>query len=148
MSTIKGLTRWSTHYLQPAHHLLRTTIPKASSDNTAARFSIMAHKILLLLGAGLNVGSSSLTLFRSQGYRIAAVARTIKPEIKAQADMVLTADFSDPLVMESIFEKVKQKLGVPNVVVYNRKLASLFVWYIEVLVRGMYRQKCLRSKNQ
>ncbi|KAL1799535.1 hypothetical protein ACET3X_003572 [Alternaria dauci] len=79
----------------------------------------MAHKILLFLGAGMNVGTSSLALFRSQGYKIAAVARTIKPNVKAYADMVLTADFSDPRVMEPIFEKVKQELGVPNVVVYN-----------------------------
>ncbi|CAN9321929.1 unnamed protein product [Alternaria alternata] len=79
----------------------------------------MAQKTLLFLGAGPNVGAATLSLFKTKGYKIAAVARTIKPDIEANADICLTADFSDPSVMGQIFEKVEQKLGVPNVVVYN-----------------------------
>jgi NAD(P)-dependent dehydrogenase (short-subunit alcohol dehydrogenase family) len=81
----------------------------------------MAQKTLLFLGAGPNVGAATLSLFKTKGYKIAAVARTIKPDIEANADICLTADFSDPSVMGQIFEKVEQKLGVPNVVIYNRK---------------------------
>ena len=86
-------------------------------------FSIitMTHKTLLFLGAGQNVGASSIALFKSKGYKIAAVARIVRADVKAHADMCLTADFSDPRVMGAIFEKVEQKLGVPNVVIYNRK---------------------------
>ncbi|RYN87525.1 hypothetical protein AA0120_g7248 [Alternaria tenuissima] len=79
----------------------------------------MAQKTLLFLGAGPNVGAATLSLFKTKGYKIAAVARTIKPDIETNADICLTADFSDPSVMGQIFEKVEQKLGVPNVVVYN-----------------------------
>ncbi|CAN9354685.1 unnamed protein product [Alternaria alternata] len=79
----------------------------------------MAQETLLFLGAGPNVGAATLSLFKTKGYKTAAVARTIKPDIEANADICLTADFSDPSVMGQIFEKVEQKLGVPNVVVYN-----------------------------
>jgi len=81
----------------------------------------MAHRVLLFLGAGRNIGALSVALFKSKGYKVAAVARTIKADVEMHSDMHLTADFSDPQVMEMIFEKVEQELGVPNVVVYNRK---------------------------
>ncbi|KAF1978055.1 hypothetical protein BU23DRAFT_577544 [Bimuria novae-zelandiae CBS 107.79] len=79
----------------------------------------MAHKVLFFLGAGRNVGAASVALFKSQGYKITSVARTIKPNVGMYSDMHLTADFSDPQAVEKIFEKVEQNLGVPNVVVYN-----------------------------
>jgi NAD(P)-dependent dehydrogenase (short-subunit alcohol dehydrogenase family) len=81
----------------------------------------MAQKTLLFLGAGPNIGASTLKLFKSEGYKIAAVARTAKPNVKAYADLFLTADFSDPTTVGPIFKKVEQELGVPNVVIYNRK---------------------------
>ncbi|KAH6644183.1 hypothetical protein C7974DRAFT_467856 [Boeremia exigua] len=79
----------------------------------------MAQKTLLFLGAGPNIGAATLSLFKTKGYKIAAVARTIRADIEAQADLCLTADFSDPSVIGPIFERVHQELGVPNVVVYN-----------------------------
>jgi NAD(P)-dependent dehydrogenase (short-subunit alcohol dehydrogenase family) len=100
-------------YMQPYKHLL--------TSNLLFTVVTMAQKTLLFLGAGPNVGAATLSLFKTRGYNIAAVARTIKPDIEANADICLTADFSDPSVVEQIFEKVGQKLGVPNVVVYNRK---------------------------
>lgn len=92
----------------------------------------MAYKVLLFLGAGRNVGASSVALFKSKGYKIASVARTIKADVARHSDMHLTADFSDPQVIEMIFKKVEQKLGVPNVVVYNRK--SCFLLRISLCV--------------
>jgi len=80
----------------------------------------MAHQqILLFLGAGPNVGASSVALFKKKGYKVASVARTIRDEVKAHSDLVLTADFSDPNCIKGIFEKVEEELGVPNVVIYN-----------------------------
>ena len=81
----------------------------------------MACKTLLFLGAGANVGASTVALFKSEGYKVASVARTIRDEVKAHSDLVLSADFSDPSVLKGIFEKVEKELGVPNVVIYNRK---------------------------
>jgi hypothetical protein len=34
-------------------------------------------------------------------------------------DLTIKADLEDPSVVKAIFDKVKAKLGVPNVVVYN-----------------------------
>lgn len=60
-----------------------------------------------------------MALFKSKGYKVASVARTIRGEVKAHSDLVISADFSDPNVFKEIFEKVEKVLGVPNVVIYN-----------------------------
>ncbi|CAD0107987.1 unnamed protein product [Aureobasidium uvarum] len=79
----------------------------------------MTHKVLLFLGAGRKVGAASISHFKKHGYKIASVARSVKPEIEACSDDCLTADFSDPGVMEEVFEKVRKAVGTPNVVIYN-----------------------------
>ena len=82
---------------------------------------IMAQNTILFLGAGGNIGASSVKLFKSKGYKVASVARTIRKEVAEHSDLVMTADFSDPTTIKGIFETVERELGVPNVVVYNRK---------------------------
>jgi NAD(P)-dependent dehydrogenase (short-subunit alcohol dehydrogenase family) len=79
----------------------------------------MAHRVLLLLGAGENVGLATITSFKAQGYKVASVSRTPGDAIRKAADLVLTADFSDPLCVADLFSKVETELGIPNVVVYN-----------------------------
>ncbi|THW78429.1 NAD(P)-binding protein [Aureobasidium pullulans] len=79
----------------------------------------MAQNTVLFLGAGGNIGASSVKLFKSKGYKVASVARTIRKEVSEHSDLVMTADFSDPTTINSIFETVERELGVPNVVVYN-----------------------------
>lgn len=81
----------------------------------------MAHKVLLFLGAGRHLGPSSVALFKSNGYKVASVSRTITGEVKAHSDMCLSADFSDPRSLKEVFDRVEKKLGAPNVVVYNRE---------------------------
>jgi len=81
----------------------------------------MARKVLLFLGAGANVGTSSVQFFKNNGYRVVSVARTIRPEVKAHSDLVLTADFSNPCSIKNIFTQVDEKVGVPNVVIYSRE---------------------------
>jgi NADP-dependent 3-hydroxy acid dehydrogenase YdfG len=93
----------------------------------------MSHKnTLLFLGAGANVGAASVALFKSKGYRVASVARTIRDEVAEHSDLVLTADFSDPGAMQGVFDQVEEKLGVPNVVIYNRE-SFLVRWFHQVL---------------
>lgn len=70
------------------------------------------------------MGAASVALFKSKGYKVASVARTIRDEVAASSDLVLTADFSDPSAIKGVFEKVEQQLGVPNVVIYNREHPS------------------------
>jgi NAD(P)-dependent dehydrogenase (short-subunit alcohol dehydrogenase family) len=79
----------------------------------------MDHRILLLLGAGENIGLASITAFKTQGYKVASVSRTPSDAVRKAADLVLTADFSDPTCITDLFTKVENELGIPNVVVYN-----------------------------
>ena len=79
----------------------------------------MAPKVLLLLGAGKNIGVATVTKFKAEGYKVAAASRNPVNEIRNEADLTLVADFEDPSCIAGIFEKVEKELGVPNVVVYN-----------------------------
>jgi NAD(P)-dependent dehydrogenase (short-subunit alcohol dehydrogenase family) len=61
-----------------------------------------------------------MSKFRSEGYKVAAVARTVKDDLKKAADKVITADLSgDPSNIAKIFEEVEKELGSPSAVVYN-----------------------------
>lgn len=79
----------------------------------------MSAPILLVLGAGANVGSSVARLFRSKGYKVAVAARNVAAEVAGSADLAVKADFSDPSNIKLVFDEVKSKLGNPSVVVYN-----------------------------
>lgn len=67
--------------MQPYKHLLTNIL--------LLTVVTMAQKTLLFLGAGPNVGAATLSLFKPKGYKIAAVARTIKPDIEANAEFCL-----------------------------------------------------------
>lgn len=82
----------------------------------------MASNIILILGAGPNSGLEIIKYFSDKSYKTVAVARNPSEEISKVADLVIKADFSDAANMKAIFDKVREKLGVPNVVVYNGKL--------------------------
>ncbi|KZT25031.1 putative short chain type dehydrogenase [Neolentinus lepideus HHB14362 ss-1] len=79
----------------------------------------MSSPVLLVLGAGPNVGLAVARKFAKQGYKVALAARNPNDEVSKAADLVLKADFSDPSAVVSTFDKVKEKLGIPTVVVYN-----------------------------
>ncbi|KAJ8058033.1 hypothetical protein OCU04_013206 [Sclerotinia nivalis] len=77
-------------------------------------------KIILILGGGPNVGLNVARVFSSKGsYKTVTVSRSPKEELIKASDLSLQADFSDPKSIKGIFDEVKQKFGVPNVVVYN-----------------------------
>ncbi|PVH85805.1 NAD(P)-binding protein, partial [Cadophora sp. DSE1049] len=75
--------------------------------------------IILVLGAGPNVGIHITKYFSEKAYKTAAVARNPSEEVIKAADLVIKADFSDASNIKPIFDEVKEKLGIPNVVVYN-----------------------------
>jgi NADPH:quinone reductase-like Zn-dependent oxidoreductase len=114
--------------------LLLTSHPKPPLPLDQSLTMAAYHNTLLFLGAGANVGAASVALFKSKGYRVASVARTIRDEVAEHSDLVLTADFSDPGAMQGVFDRVEERLGVPNVVVYNREFFAFpllligFVW--------------------
>lgn len=96
-------------------HFLQISTTSVETD------SVMAYKVLLFLGAGRNVGASTVELFKNEGYRVASVARTTHDNVKKHSDLCLTVDFSDPSSIEGVFKRVEKELGVPNVVIYNRQ---------------------------
>jgi NAD(P)-dependent dehydrogenase (short-subunit alcohol dehydrogenase family) len=79
----------------------------------------MASQIVLILGAGPNIGASVAQSFSSKGYKVAAASRNIKPDYSAPTDLTLQADFTDPSSISTVFSTTKSKLGVPNVIIYN-----------------------------
>ncbi|KAJ5753518.1 uncharacterized protein N7511_007671 [Penicillium nucicola] len=79
----------------------------------------MSTPILLLLGAGSNVGHHVARSFAEKGYKIALVSRSLKEEDSTQDQINISANLSDPTSITEIFSKVRTRLGHPSVVVYN-----------------------------
>lgn len=78
-----------------------------------------ASPVILILGAGANIGQAVAKAFVSNGYKVALVARKSN-EADNTADILnFKGDFSDPTSVEGVFAKVRSTLGVPSVVVYN-----------------------------
>jgi NAD(P)-dependent dehydrogenase (short-subunit alcohol dehydrogenase family) len=85
--------------------------------------------VLLILGAGPNVGQSVAKAFAAKGYKIALVSRSLKEGESTQDQLNISADLSDPDSIIQIFSKVKESLGLPSVVVYNGENRALCLEY-------------------
>jgi NAD(P)-dependent dehydrogenase (short-subunit alcohol dehydrogenase family) len=79
----------------------------------------MSSQIILILGAGANIGKSLVHKFSSAGFKVAIASRTLNPELSKLVDHSAKANFSTPSSIKFIFEKVKSEIGVPNVVIHN-----------------------------
>ncbi|KAH7356985.1 hypothetical protein BKA65DRAFT_580230 [Rhexocercosporidium sp. MPI-PUGE-AT-0058] len=75
--------------------------------------------IALILGAGSNVGQHVGLAFAAKSYRIALAARTLNEEDSTPDQLNIKSDFTDPDSIVQTSAKVKSKLGLPSVVVYN-----------------------------
>lgn len=76
--------------------------------------------VVLILGAGSNVGHHVARAFASKGYRVALTARSLEHTDNTADQVNIPGDLSDPNAVVSAFSKVKSLLGVPpSVVVYN-----------------------------
>ncbi|KAJ5319947.1 hypothetical protein PENANT_c040G04409 [Penicillium antarcticum] len=84
----------------------------------------MATPILLLLGAGSNIGHHVARSFAEKGYKIALVSRSLKEEDSTQDQFSISADLSNPTSITEVFSKVRTRLGHPSVVVYNAAAAT------------------------
>ena len=78
-----------------------------------------SSKVLLVLGAGGNVGASVASLFAQNGYKIALAARRLQDAVNDDGHLQIQADLANAESVESAFDKVSTKFGPPNVVVYN-----------------------------
>jgi NAD(P)-dependent dehydrogenase (short-subunit alcohol dehydrogenase family) len=81
--------------------------------------------IVLILGAGANVGRGVAQAFASKGYKVALVARKLEESDNTADQVHIQGDFSDPESVINAFTKVKSLLGLPSVVVYNGKSLSI-----------------------
>lgn len=74
--------------------------------------------VILILGYGANIGKSVANKFSSQGYKVAVAARSVE-EDNTDTFLNIPSDFSKTESITNAFEQVKQKFGIPSVVVYN-----------------------------
>lgn len=79
-----------------------------------------ASPIVLILGAGANIGQGVAKAFAAKSYRVALSSRKA-PTVNFTPDQVhIPSDLSDLESVTRVFSKVKELLGdVPSVVVYN-----------------------------
>jgi NAD(P)-dependent dehydrogenase (short-subunit alcohol dehydrogenase family) len=84
----------------------------------------MSSPIVLILGAGSNVGQHVARAFAAKGYKVALAARSVKESDNTSEQVNVPSDFTDPESIVSAFAKVRASLGVPSVVVYNAGAAT------------------------
>ncbi|KAI1741386.1 putative short chain type dehydrogenase [Xylaria scruposa] len=78
-----------------------------------------SEKIVLIIGAGPNLGSGIASKFRDGGYKVALAARSLTPGLSSEGTLGIKIDLADPTSVPQMFETVKQTWGIPNIVVYN-----------------------------
>lgn len=80
--------------------------------------------VVLILGAGANIGANVARVFAHNGYNVALAARRLQDEIGSDGYLHIHADFADPKSVETAFEIVSKALGPPSVVIYNGSYPS------------------------
>lgn len=75
--------------------------------------------IVLILGAGSNVGQHVARAFAAKNYKVALVARKLKEEESTPNELHIPGDLTNPNAVVDAFAKVKAVFGLPSVVVYN-----------------------------
>lgn len=88
--------------------------------------------VVLILGAGSNIGQAIARTFASKGYKIALAARSLKEADSTDNQLNIPSDFSKTDDVVSAFTKVKKVFGVPSVVIYNGKSSSPTIsWLVD-----------------
>ncbi|EXJ73333.1 uncharacterized protein A1O5_03093 [Cladophialophora psammophila CBS 110553] len=76
-------------------------------------------KIILILGAGPNIGAALAKAFSAKGYQVASASRT-PPKNNDGAALHIPVDLTKPDTVPGVFERVRKELGGEvGVVVYN-----------------------------
>ena len=76
-------------------------------------------KIALIFGMGPRLGLDIAKAFAAKGYKIAGVSRSGRLEGIDHDFELVSADMSKPGSVEQAFAQVKERLGLPSVVIYN-----------------------------
>jgi NAD(P)-dependent dehydrogenase (short-subunit alcohol dehydrogenase family) len=80
--------------------------------------------VVLILGAGSNIGQAVARTFASKGYKVALAARSLKEADSTDNQLNIPSDFSKTDDVVNAFTKVKKVFGIPSVVIYNGKPSS------------------------
>ena len=75
--------------------------------------------VILVLGAGPRIGTSVANAFAAKGYSVALASRKASQANSTANEIHIPTDFADPGTIANAFSQVKEKLGIPSVVVYN-----------------------------
>ena len=76
--------------------------------------------VILILGAGANIGQHVGKAFAAKGYKVALAARIANEADNTSEQIHIASDLTDPSSVVNAFSKVKTLLGVvQSVVVYN-----------------------------
>lgn len=91
--------------------------------------------VVLIFGAGANIGKAVARNFASKGYKVALAARSLKDDDSTDDQLNIPSDVSNTENIVNAFAKVKKVFGIPSVVVYNGKHLLLVVsaevnWHI------------------
>ncbi|KIV82659.1 hypothetical protein PV11_04753 [Exophiala sideris] len=79
--------------------------------------------IVLILGAGPNIGKHVAQSFAAKGYKVALASRTDHRHSTSDDTIHIPTDLSEPNLIIDVFAQVEEKLGAaPSVVVYNGAL--------------------------
>ncbi|KAI1747367.1 hypothetical protein F4782DRAFT_425808 [Xylaria castorea] len=73
--------------------------------------------VALIIGAGAAVGKASAEAFAAVGYKVAVASRTQK--FDTSKFPFFEFDAAEPTQVAALFKKVRQEVGVPEVVIYN-----------------------------
>lgn len=83
--------------------------------------------VILILGAGPNIGQAVARTFASRGYKVALAARSLDEAESTDNQLNIKSDFAHSDDVVNAFNRVNQVFGIPSVVVYNGK-----PWYCEM----------------
>ncbi|ORY25565.1 putative short chain type dehydrogenase [Naematelia encephala] len=75
--------------------------------------------VILILGAGPNIGQAVARTFAYHGYKVAVAARSIKAADSTDNQLNIPSDFSKTSDVINAFAQTKSRFGVPSVVIYN-----------------------------
>jgi NAD(P)-dependent dehydrogenase (short-subunit alcohol dehydrogenase family) len=107
----------------------------------------MSSPVLLILGAGPGIGLSVAKSFAAQGYKVALAARSVHDGVGEDGYLRVQADLAHPEVVQKVFAKVKETVGIPHVVVYNSMCLSCpLILLIKYLRISDSRSKCNKTR--
>lgn len=81
--------------------------------------------VILILGAGPNIGQAVARTFASRGYKVALAARSLNEADSTDNQLNIKSDFANTDDVVNAFERVNKVFGIPSVVVYDGKLWDL-----------------------